>query len=128
MTTRYGRQALRSECDKVKTAREHTRNDTLSRASRVVGELVAGGEVTESDARNELTYAAEAAGLGRREAESTIRSGLRYGARSPRARRSSEPPEYAQVGGRCRRCHEAGSECFHEYDEGVASWRPSPQI
>jgi hypothetical protein len=56
----------------------------LSLAAGHVGELVAGGEVPEHDAIDELTYAAQLTGLGVREISVTIAKGLRRGARTPR--------------------------------------------
>ncbi len=81
---RYALAALEQEAKKVRTAPEGTRNATLNESAFSIGTLVAGGELTKSDAVNVLTPAAEAAGLSPTEIERTIRSGIEGGAQYPR--------------------------------------------
>lgn len=88
-TTRYGKAALERECRNVSTAAEGQRNATLNRSSLAIGQLVAGGEVAESDAVAELIMAAFACGLPEHELNATIQSGMTAGAREPR---SAPPP------------------------------------
>jgi hypothetical protein len=181
VTTKYGRKALRAECATVKASPPHERNNRLSLAATLVGQLVAGGEVSEHDAVSELTYAAHSVGLDACETADTVRKGLTRGARAPRSRKGSTMDELTArteaalstpearatrlrnglpadmtaadfaagaaayvaeqlarahtapvqvnagarhdvAGGRCRPCWEAGTECFHEYEVGIASW------
>jgi hypothetical protein len=79
----YAQKALTEEANRVRSAPEGSRNDTLNAAAFKLGQLVPhilGKEaVTE-----ELTRAALEAGLGVREATSTIESGLTAGMAEPR--------------------------------------------
>lgn len=83
------------------------RNRALFKAAAALGELVAGGALGEELVAERLLQAGEAAGLARREAYQTIRSGLRTGRRNPRTlkdggaalagpveRRPPPPPAY----------------------------------
>jgi hypothetical protein len=54
-------------------------------AAQTLGQLVAGGALAEADATAVLADGARRIGLGARETERTIRSGLTAGARRPRA-------------------------------------------
>ena len=81
----YAQAALRAEVDRVRTAPEGTRNDTLNAAAYNLGQLVAGGVLGIHVVELELTRAALAAGLTEREIGSTVRSGLTKGADSPRS-------------------------------------------
>lgn len=80
----YGEVALTREAEAVTTAPEGTRNDTLNRAAFSIGQLVAGGEIDATVATETLAQAATTAGLPAREAQTTIRSGMSAGARTPR--------------------------------------------
>lgn len=82
--TGYAQTALVQEAARVRAAPEGTRNDALNRAAFSLGQLVAGGALTDAEVRAELTAAASIAGLDDRETEKTIRSGLQSGADSPR--------------------------------------------
>jgi hypothetical protein len=84
-SSQYGESALESEIAEVKRAPEGARNDTLNRAAFAVGQLVAGGELDESEALSQLKNAAEYIGLPTREIESTIQSGINSGKREPRS-------------------------------------------
>jgi hypothetical protein len=79
------------EADRVARASVGTRNDTLFRAARSLGQLTAGGAINPDDIRTALTQAAKTAGLDRSETTRTIESGLKSGTRMPRDRPSSAP-------------------------------------
>jgi len=81
----YAMAALRGEALRVAGAREGTRNDTLNRAAFALGQLVAGGRLSEFVVLTALTDAAAQAGLPAPEAQRTIRSGMTAGARHPRS-------------------------------------------
>lgn len=83
-STPYGQRALEAEHHAVATAAEGTRNDRLNTAAYSLGQLVAGGELDEQDARVSLEAAARACGLPDREALQTINSGLNAGLADPR--------------------------------------------
>ncbi|HVX17459.1 MAG TPA: bifunctional DNA primase/polymerase [Acidimicrobiales bacterium] len=85
-TTPYGRTALTSETTHIAHTRPGTRNDTLVRAAFRIGQLIAAGHVDPTTATLELRAAATASGLGEREANATIASGLRGGYQHPRTR------------------------------------------
>lgn len=82
--TGYAAKALASEVHRVRTAPEGSRNDSLNRAAFNTGQLVAGGVLDAATVQSELLSAAMLAGLSEREATSTIASGLKAGARTPR--------------------------------------------
>ncbi len=60
------------------------RNNALNKAAFSLGQIVAGGGLSESLVRSRLSSAASAAGLDDREIESTLDSGLRAGMARPR--------------------------------------------
>ena len=76
--------ALSKEIEAVLCALEGSRNNTLNAAAFSLGQLVAGGYLTENRVRAELEQAGVAIGLDRAEISKTIASGLRSGAQSPR--------------------------------------------
>ncbi|MET9269385.1 bifunctional DNA primase/polymerase [Kribbella sp. NPDC003557] len=80
--------AIRAETERVRTACEGERNHVLYTAAVALGQLVAGGSLTEPDVRAVLTDAAAtqiATGAYTAwEADKTITSGLRAGAKRPR--------------------------------------------
>lgn len=82
----YIAKALHSEIHAVRTAPEGGRNDQLNRSAFNLGQLVAGGELDCAHVQDELEAAANHAGLGSREIEATIRSGLNSGMQQPRKR------------------------------------------
>lgn len=86
----YAATALEQETGRVATAPEGTRNDTLYQGTFALGQLVAGGEIPEQVARDRLTLAAQRAGLGTRETEATIDSGMDAGAGYPRTASNRE--------------------------------------
>lgn len=77
--------AIDGEARKVSTAPEGQRNHTLYTAAIALGQLVAGGELADTDARLVLSQAAAEAGLWLGESARTITSGLRAGAARPRS-------------------------------------------
>lgn len=83
-TAAYARAALQSEVGRVHLAADGDRNNTLNRAAFSLGQLVGAGLLTESEVVSALTSAALARGLGGRETEQTIRSGLESGKAEPR--------------------------------------------
>lgn len=82
--TPYGRAALDAECRAVSSSCEGERNRTLNASAIKIAHLVAGGELTESTARAELSTAAAQCGLPEREASKTINSAFKAGLSSPR--------------------------------------------
>lgn len=77
--------ALAAESRAVASAVEGTRNATLNRAAFRVGQLVSGVGLERLVATEALVNAARAAGLGEREAQRTVESGLTAGELRPRA-------------------------------------------
>jgi hypothetical protein len=91
--TPYGRAALEGELEKLRSAGEGTRNETLFLAAAALSELVAGGELPEGLVRDELTSLALGVGLKAGETTGTIDSGFNHGTRQPR----EAPPKRAKV-------------------------------
>lgn len=81
---RYLAAAVDRETASVAKAAEGGRNHRLYCAAVALGQLVAGGYLTEPDATEPLTEAAATCGLGVNEAARTIASGLAAGAKNPR--------------------------------------------
>ena len=88
---RYFAAALVGELERVAAAREGTRNDTLNCAAFRLGQLAGAGLGTVDELSGPLLDAALQAGLPRREAVATIRSGLQAGSRQPRDPRRRLP-------------------------------------
>jgi hypothetical protein len=80
----YVAAAVEGEAEEVARTPAGQRNDRLNLAAFRVGRMVGADLVTEGTATAILEAAAEAAGLTRREAQLTIRSGLSAGRRHPR--------------------------------------------
>jgi hypothetical protein len=80
----YVRAAITGTLAKLAEAHEGGRNRALFMAAQTLGQLVAGGAVVEDTVTAVLADAAARIGLGPREIETTIRSGLAAGARRPR--------------------------------------------
>jgi hypothetical protein len=83
-TVRYGRAALRAECERLRAAPEGNRNNTLNVAAFNLGQLVSDGRLGEGEACGGLTEAARDIGLDERETAKTIESGLEAGKANPR--------------------------------------------
>jgi hypothetical protein len=86
--SKYGRRALEDETNELRGTPEGERNDRLNRAAFAAGQLVAGGEIADGEARAALTAAARACGLGEHEIQATLASGMEAGRKEPR----SAPP------------------------------------
>lgn len=88
LSTAYGRAALETECRELAAMMPNTgRNARLNRVAFAFGQLVAGGELVETEALSALERAAAACGLGDHEAEKTIKSGFQAGLSEPRQAR-----------------------------------------
>lgn len=81
----YAEAALAREVDEVVRAPQGQRNHTLNAAAFSLGQLVAGGALSQERVVDALLGGARSAGLTRLESERTITSGLRAGALSPRS-------------------------------------------
>ncbi|MFC7612452.1 bifunctional DNA primase/polymerase [Actinokineospora soli] len=85
---RYLRNAIAAEVARVEGATKGQRNQALYTAAVALGQLVAGGALTETDVRATLLRAAAAhlavGAYSPHAADGTITSGLRAGARRPR--------------------------------------------
>ncbi|GAB1410300.1 hypothetical protein MASR1M90_14540 [Desulfovibrionales bacterium] len=84
-STPYGKAALEKECQAVANEPAGSRNARLNQASFAAGQLAAGGEVVEGEARAALKQAAESCGLNERETQRTIESGIESGKQQPRS-------------------------------------------
>ncbi|MGW7610323.1 bifunctional DNA primase/polymerase [Streptomyces sp. NPDC054766] len=82
--TGFLRAAVNGEVERVTTSGEDQHNNALYIASVALGQLVAGGELSEADVTDWLLTAALQVRQGEREARRTIASGLRAGAQRPR--------------------------------------------
>lgn len=80
----YAEAALNAEADAVANAPRGTRNHTLNAAAFSLGQLVAAGQLSSSDAWCALHDAGLACGLPEREVRVTLRSGLAAGQEHPR--------------------------------------------
>ncbi len=88
-TTAYGRKVLTDEANRIRSAREGERNDTLNLAVFKVGQLVQEGQINEREAVEVLFAAAREVGLGTEEIRRTIESGLTAGKANPRTKGAS---------------------------------------
>ena len=82
--TPYVLAAVEGESREVALAPAGQRNQRLNGAAYRLGQLVGAGLVPEAAVTEILLAAAQTAGLGDRESQATVRSGLRAGARHPR--------------------------------------------
>ncbi|MEU7254371.1 bifunctional DNA primase/polymerase [Streptomyces rimosus] len=81
---RWLRSAVDGEVARVTGSGPHEHNNALYLASVALGQLVAGGELAETEVTDLLAAAAAQVGQGDREARRTIASGLRAGTKRPR--------------------------------------------
>ena len=88
----YGLAALRAELSDVRAAAVGDRNNRLNRAAFSLGMLAAGGELDSALVEEELLHAAADVGLGETEAQASVRSGMKAGAREPRRRPATARP------------------------------------
>lgn len=82
--TPYGREALRQELARLVQTPVGNRNNALNRTAFVLGKLVAAGHLEEGTVVGLLTSLGYQIGLGSRETEKTIQSGLSGGLREGR--------------------------------------------
>lgn len=87
----YAETAFAEEVERVASAPEGTRNDTLNRAAFALGQLVAVGALDENEVFDALFDAAIDAGLGKGETARTIDSGLNAGMANPRGYAPQRP-------------------------------------
>ncbi|MFC6156118.1 bifunctional DNA primase/polymerase [Kribbella jiaozuonensis] len=80
----YGLKALEGQLDKLLTSTPGYRNDQLNASAYALGRVAASGALDAQMVSDELLSAALRVGLGRREAERTIESGLTAGLSNPR--------------------------------------------
>ena len=102
LSTPYGAAAIEKECRELAAMLPDTgRNARLNQAAFAAGQLVAGGELVESEALTALEQAAAACGLDEIETQKTIRSGFDAGMAEPRQapRESSQPLKKGGAGG-----------------------------
>jgi len=76
--------AVKGELARVTGSADDEHNKALYLAAVALGQLVAGGELSEGDVTSWLAEAARQVGQGEREARRTVASGLRAGAKRPR--------------------------------------------
>jgi hypothetical protein len=82
--TAWAEKALRDELAKLFAAPEGQRNGTLNSCAFNLGQIVAGGELTEATVKARLSAAAAGIGLESGEIAATIESGFQAGAKTPR--------------------------------------------
>ncbi|MFF3463881.1 bifunctional DNA primase/polymerase [Streptomyces sp. NPDC002619] len=82
--TAFLRSAVSGEVQRITGSGPHEHNNALYVAAVALGQLVAGGELSEAEVTGWLLTAALQVAQGEREARRTIASGLRAGARRPR--------------------------------------------
>lgn len=82
--TAWARAATDGELNRLRDAKEGTRNDTLNRVAYRLGQIIGTGALTEHDIEPLLIEHGIAIGLREREVVTTVHSGLRAGEGSPR--------------------------------------------
>jgi hypothetical protein len=90
-TTAWAKAALEGERARLRTAQPGMRNHTLNRVAFRLGQIIAGGQLEESEVVGLLVRDALATGLGEREALATVQSGLTAGEVVPRAPSGPRP-------------------------------------
>jgi hypothetical protein len=83
-STAYGAAALRRELERLGQAENGTRNDQLNKAAFALGRIVATGALDESEPVTALIEAGQDLGLGLRDCERTVASGMSAGMEQPR--------------------------------------------
>jgi hypothetical protein len=89
-STAEGRSALRDECQRLRTAVNGQRNDTLNMAAFRMGQLIGAGKLTRQVATDDLMATGIEIGLEPAEVAATIDSGIASGIASPRDEHPSE--------------------------------------
>ena len=114
--------ALRGEIANVLAAADGTRNSVLNRAAFNLGQVVAGGGLSEDTVRQRLTAAADVVGLEAGEIAATIKSGLEAGFSEPR-RPSGNQAEVREGNALPREDHDPDlSQDALASDLGAKSW------
>jgi len=80
----YGRAALHGDLNALARTQIGARNNQLNRSAFSLGQLLAIGLLDRTEVEHTLTVVATAIGLGAREIQATLRSGLEAGMRHPR--------------------------------------------
>ncbi|AFD25886.1 Superfamily II helicase-like protein [Deinococcus gobiensis I-0] len=80
----WAQKALADECEILQNSVEGGRNHQLNISAVKLGSIIAAGALDEAQVRQELTAAAQAAGLEPDEIPDTLHSGLTHGKKSPR--------------------------------------------
>ena len=83
-TSKYGRKTLEDECTALAMTGKGGRNQALNEAAFTIGQLVAGGEIHQTEAETALIDTALRTGLPETEARKTLASGLQAGLKEPR--------------------------------------------
>ena len=110
----YAMAALHDETQRVATAVDGTRHDTLNKAAFNLGQLVGAGLLPETTVFTSLAGAARQSGLPERDIPRIIRSGMAAGTHNPRVPRQRSP----QL--------ESGIHRLHHRMEGPAQPTPHP--
>lgn len=90
--TPYGKAAMDAELERLMYATEGNRNDTLNLVAFRLGQLVSGGELSQSFVEEETTVIALSKGLGAPEVRKTLRSAMDAGMKFPRERSFTDRP------------------------------------
>lgn len=85
ISNQYGRRALANELADLSGTPEGSRNNQLNKSAYSLGQLVAGGELEQSQVQTALLSAAVGIGLMESEARQTIGSGIESGMKKPRS-------------------------------------------
>jgi putative DNA primase/helicase len=80
----YGQAALHNELDILARTPVGARNNQLNKSAFSLGQLLAVGLLDRTEVEQTLTAVARAIGLGAREVQATLKSGLEAGMRNPR--------------------------------------------
>jgi putative DNA primase/helicase len=90
-TTAWAEAAIKKELDRLASAPQGTRNDTLNGAAFNLGQIIGGGAADRGRVEAALAEEARRIGLGEREAAATIKSGIEAGTAQPRSRPEIKP-------------------------------------
>jgi hypothetical protein len=92
--TAYLEKVLTDELEKLRSATQGHRNDTLNEVAFNLGQFVGGGEFAQGDIEQALRQIARDIGLDDAEISKTLRSGLESGIRNPR---KAPPPTFQNI-------------------------------
>lgn len=96
-TNEAGRRALAKAVRAIEGCAEGGRNAELNNQALIIGHYVAGGDITEHDARQELSIAAAMVGLDSGETAATIASGFKRGMSEPQLAKRTPAEIFADV-------------------------------